>query len=130
MASKEACELDPDDTTEVVEKEAHLLSPPRDWMVSDSEPDSHAMSSPKNVREEGARPPEACPQGEANDEVSTGAVPKRRPPDEVEVAELKAKMLEILASKEQADHELSALKKFLEETNTAIATAPGPSAQV
>ena len=118
--------------------------------ISDSEPDNHAMSSPKNVvsstdlllLREGARPPEAAnrPPGEPAVEeeegreaatTSTGAVPKRTPQppptDEAEVAELKAKMLEILASKEQADSDLSALKKLLEEKNAFGAHGGGSS---
>ena len=37
-------------------------------------------------------------------------------------------MLEILASKEQADHELSALKKFLDEKRESAAAAPAAAA--
>ena len=43
------------------------------------------------------------------------------------MAELKAKMLEILSSKEQADSDLSALKKLLEEKNALGAHGGGSS---
>ena len=78
------------------------------------------------------RPPgEPAVEEEGREATSTGAVPKRTsqppPPDEAEVAELKAKMLEILASKEQADSDLSALKKLLEEKNALGAHGGGSS---
>ena len=41
--------------------------------------------------------------------------------------DLRARMLEILASKDHADHELSKLAKFIEEKNSGLAVPPSSS---